>query len=113
MGVYPPYVLKTQTWEFQNLHLTGLIFQNLLKTEFALFVNLLWKLLEAWEKKRLKTLPQISNRSGQVAMEHNIHDDTLIVVDAEKLNVEIDSCDGSDGDISEALYRNCKKYFAK
>lgn len=29
------------------------------------------------------------------------------------LNVEIDSCDGSDGDISEALYRNCKKYFAK
>ncbi len=46
-------------------------------------------------------------------MEHNIHDDTLIVVDAEKLNVEIDSCDGSDGDISEALYRNCKKYFAK
>ena len=42
-----------------------------------------------------------------------IHDDTLIVVAAEKLNVEIDSCDGSDGDISEALYRNCKKYFAK
>ena len=42
-----------------------------------------------------------------------IHDDTLIVVDPEKLNVEIDSCDGSDGDISEALYRNCKKYFAK
>jgi hypothetical protein len=28
MGVYPPYVLKTQTWEFQNLHLTGLIFQK-------------------------------------------------------------------------------------
>lgn len=55
----------------------------------------------------------MSNRSRQVAMEHNIHDDTLIVVDAEKLNVEIDSCDGSDGDISEALYRNCKKYFAK
>lgn len=38
----------------------------------------------------------------------SIIDDILV-----KDNVEIDSCDGSDGDISEALYRNCKKYFAK
>ena len=71
MGVYPLYAQKTPIWEFQNLHLTGLILQNRLKTEFASFVNLLWKRLEAWEKKRLKTLPQMSNRSGHVAMEHN------------------------------------------
>jgi hypothetical protein len=51
--------------------------------------------------------------NGEILLPDYIHDDTLIVVDAEKLNVEIDSCDGSDGDISEALYRNCKKYFAK
>jgi len=25
-----------------------------------------------WEKKRLKTLPQMSNRSGKAAMEHNV-----------------------------------------
>ena len=46
--------------------------------------------------------------NGEILLPDYIHDDTLIVVDAEKLNVEIDSCDGSDGDISEALYRNCK-----
>ena len=71
MGVYPLYAQKTPIWEFQNLHLTGLILQNRLKTEFASFVNLLWKRLEAWEKKRLKTLPQMSNRSGHVAFATN------------------------------------------
>jgi len=28
-------------------------------------------------------------------------------------DILVKDCDGSDGDISEALYRNCKKYFAK
>lgn len=40
MGVYPLYVLKTKTWEFQNLRLTDLILQNHLKMGFASFGNL-------------------------------------------------------------------------
>lgn len=39
MGAYPLYALKTQIWEFQNLHLIDLIFQNHLKMVFASFAN--------------------------------------------------------------------------
>ena len=39
MVAYPLYARKTQTWEFQSTHLTGLILQNILKTAFALFAN--------------------------------------------------------------------------
>ena len=39
MGAYPLYALKTQTWVFQNLRWTDLIFQNRLKIQFALFGN--------------------------------------------------------------------------
>jgi len=35
MGAYPLCALKTQTWVFLNLHLTDLIFQNLLKMQLA------------------------------------------------------------------------------
>lgn len=49
-------------------------------------------------------------KKGEVLLPDYAHSDTLIVVNAERLNKEIEICDGSDGDIDSVLHRNCIIY---
>lgn len=46
-------------------------------------------------------------KAGEILLPDYAHDDTLIVVNPDGLNAEIEMCDGSDGDISAVLHRYC------
>jgi hypothetical protein len=49
-------------------------------------------------------------RHGEILLPDYACSDTLIVINAERLNHEINECDGGDGDIDSILHRNCIIY---
>lgn len=49
-------------------------------------------------------------KAGEILLPDYACSDTLIVVNAERLNKEINECDGGDGDIDSILHRNCIIY---
>jgi hypothetical protein len=61
------------------------------------------------QKQTFKT-DRADFKAGEIVGPDYAHDDTLIVVDADKLNTAIYNCEGTDGEIDSILHLYCKSY---